>query len=79
MKALVHIPALTLQEDGEPINGINNAPTDPTYEARCICTDAEKAARMGESVEKACHWAKGTAQRLMWEGYYFDELYRIGE
>lgn len=52
------------------INGVNKGPTDPTYEARCIRFDAERAAKMGEPIEKACSWEKGTAQRGWWDAAY---------
>lgn len=65
MKALIHVGAFTV------INGLQpEGPTDALYEARCIRFDAERAFKMGESVERACFWAKGTAQRLLWESHY---------
>ena len=72
MKAMIHVGALglTLHEDGEPVNGINTGPTDRLYEARCIKFDAERAAKMGEPIERACSWEKGTAQRGWWEAAY---------
>ena len=72
MKCLVQVHALglTLHEDGETVDGINHGPTDPTYEARCIAFDAERAAKMGESIEKACSWEKGTKQRAWWDAAY---------
>lgn len=45
-------------------------PTDSGYEERCIKFDAERAAKMGEPIEKACSWEKGTAQRGWWEAAY---------
>lgn len=45
-------------------------PTDSGYEERCILFDAERAAKMGEPVERACSWEKGTKQRTWWEAAY---------
>lgn len=70
MKCVVHVPAFTLHEDGEPINGINTGPTDPLYEARCIALDAERAWKMREPLEKALSWPKGSAQHGLWMDAY---------
>lgn len=47
-----------------------STPSDPDYETRCINLDAERAARMGEKPEKACSWARGTAQHELWMRVY---------
>lgn len=72
MKCVVQIGALglTLHEDGEPINGINAGPTDPTYEARCIAFDAERAWKMQEPLERALSWLADTKQYALWMAAY---------
>lgn len=60
MKPMVHVPAL----------GHSEQLGDPHYEERCIKFDAERAAKMGEPIERACSWEKGTKQRDWWDAAY---------
>lgn len=60
MKCLVQVPAL----------GHSEQLGDPHYEERCIRFDAERAAKMGEPIEKACSWEKGTWQYAKWMQAY---------
>lgn len=52
------------------INGVNKGPTDPTYEARCLQFDAERAWKMKEPLEKALSWPKGSCQYNWWMAAY---------
>lgn len=45
-------------------------PTDLGYEERCIRFDAERAAKMGEPIERACSWGEGSLQRWWWASTY---------
>lgn len=60
MKCVVHVPAL----------GHSEQLGDPHYEERCVKFDAERTAKMGDPIEKACSWEKGTKQRAWWDAAY---------
>jgi hypothetical protein len=55
---------------GAFISKVAAGPTDPTYEARCLQFDAERAWKMREPLEKALSWPKGTAQHGIWMAAY---------
>lgn len=63
MKCVIHVPALGHSEQLGDLG-------DKGYEARCIKFDAERAAKMGDPIEKACSWEKGTKQRAWWDAAY---------
>lgn len=46
--------------------------TPEAYEARCIKFDAERAAKMKESIHRACSWPSKTPQRELWIETYMD-------
>jgi len=64
---MIHVPAFA---SPYVINGINTSPTDPTYEARCIEFDAERAWKMKEPIEKALSWPDKTLQHALWMAAY---------
>lgn len=62
---MIHIPAFP-----------GRKPTDEGYEHRCILGDAQRAAKMGDSPEKACSYAKHTEQYDWWMDAYAAEVLR---
>lgn len=71
---MITIPGLALlpapsKKDDSPID----------YETRCIVMDATRAAKMGDPVEKACSYARGSWQHQMWINAYATEKLRLSE
>jgi hypothetical protein len=46
--------------------------TPEQYESRCIRFDAERAAKMRESIHRACFWPANTPQRELWVETYME-------
>lgn len=68
MKCLVQVPAL----------GHSEQLGDPHYEERCVKFDAERAAKMGEPIERACSWEEGTHQHQHWLDCYWAYRHFLG-
>lgn len=49
---------------------------DPDYESRVIIYDAARAAKMGDTVDKACSYARGSWQHQLWINAYASEKLR---
>lgn len=64
---MIHVAAFAISH---VINGINKGPTDPFYEYRCVTSDAERAWKMRDPLEKALSWPKGSHQYLWWMAAY---------
>ncbi|CAN7594349.1 hypothetical protein LJR039_004344 [Pseudorhodoferax sp. LjRoot39] len=52
---------------------------DPKYEERAIGMDATRAAKLGETPERACSHEMGTWQHLLWLHIYASEKLRAKE
>lgn len=46
------------------------------YQTRCIVNDATRAAKMGDTVDKACSYARGSWQHQLWLNAYAAEKLR---
>lgn len=49
------------------------------YQRRCIRMDAERAAKMGETAEKACSYMSTSWQSVAWYEAYAAEKLRLSE